>query len=234
MQIFEIFRSIQGETSRVGVPMWFIRLAGCDLACSYCDTAAARDPAAGRRMTVAEVLAAVDAPALPWAAITGGEPMLQTADVNALIAALVDPQDAAWRPPGAGGPGDPPRGAPALLPPRRVLVETSGAHPVDALDPRAVRIIDWKTPGSGMAGRMCRRNLDLARSEDEVKFVLTGRPDYQWAREVVAREGLASRTTVLFGAAAPQLQPRQLAEWIMADGLPVRLNLQVHKFLGLR
>ncbi|MBM4020143.1 MAG: 4Fe-4S cluster-binding domain-containing protein [Planctomycetes bacterium] len=209
MQVFEIFRSIQGETSRAGLPMWFVRLAGCDLACTYCDTPAARDPAAGREVSVADVAVAVSASALPWVAITGGEPLLQAAEVNALVAALA-----------AQG--------------RGVLVETSGAHPIDVLDPRAVRIVDVKTPGSGMADRMHWRNLDLVAERDEVKFVLTGREDYEWARGLVSRRRLAARTTVLFGSAAPCLEPRTLAEWILADALPVRLNFQVHKMLGLR
>ena len=208
MRVFEIFRSIQGETTRAGLPTWFVRLAGCDLACTYCDTAAARDPAAGRAMTIAEVLAAIATPALPHVAITGGEPMHQVAEVNALIAALAS----------AG---------------REILVETNGAHPIDALDPRAVRIVDVKTPGSGMAERMCRRNLELVTARDEVKFVLTGRADYDWAKGVLVRHRLAARTTVLFGAAAPMLDPATLARWILDDGLPVRLNIQLHKLLGL-
>ena len=208
MRVFEIFRSIQGETTRAGLPTWFVRLAGCDLACTYCDTAAARDPAAGRAMTIAEVLAAIATPALPHVAITGGEPMHQVAEVNALIAALAS----------AG---------------RKILVETNGAHPIDALDPRAVRIVDVKTPGSGMAERMLWRNLDLVRPGDEVKFVLTGPADYEWAKDVVRQHGLLDRATVLFGAAAPTLEPRTLAGWILEDRLPVRLNVQLHKVLGL-
>jgi 7-carboxy-7-deazaguanine synthase len=208
MQIFEIFRSIQGETTRAGLPTWFVRLSGCDLACSYCDTTAARDPEAGQAMTVEEVLAAVASPALPHVAITGGEPMHQVAAVNAIIAPLVSAD-------------------------REVLVETNGAHPIDALDPRAVRIVDVKTPGSGMADRMCLRNLDLVTPRDEVKFVLTGRKDYDWSKDVLARHRLAGRTTVLFGAAAPLLDSATLARWILDDGLPVRLNVQLHKMLGL-
>jgi 7-carboxy-7-deazaguanine synthase len=208
MQIFEIFRSIQGETTRAGLPTWFVRLAGCDLRCSYCDTARARDPETGRSMTVDEVLAAIAAPALPHVAITGGEPMHQVAEVNALITALAT----------AG---------------REVLVETNGAHPIDALDPRAVRIVDVKTPGSGMADRVCWRNLDLVTSRDEVKFILTGRKDYDWSKDVLDRHRLAARTTVLFGAAAPLLDSATLARWILDDGLPVRLNVQLHKMLGL-
>ena len=257
MQIFEIFQSLQGETSRAGLPMHFIRLAGCRLACSYCDTPAARDPAAGRAMSVAEVLAAVSeagdrrhetrgmrleagdgrnnnpgflcrssslkSPAFRscrasslqptacslWTAITGGEPLLQLDDLNVLLAALFE------------------RG-------RRVLVETSGAYSIDSLDARAVRIVDVKTPGSGMADRMHWPNLDLLTPHDEVKFVLTGRDDYEWAKEVVARYRLIDRTTVLFGPAAPSLDSAALARWILADALPVRLNLQIHKLLGLR
>ena len=208
MQIFDIFRSIQGETTRAGLPTWFVRLAGCDLACSYCDTAAARDPEAGRAMTVEEVVAAVSSPALPHVAITGGEPMHQVAEVNALVASLA-----------SSG--------------REILIETNGAHPIDALDPRAVRIVDVKTPGSGMADRTCRRNLDLVTARDEVKFVLTSRADYEWAKSVLARHRLIGRTIVLFGAASPLLDPATLARWILDDHLPVRLNIQLHKLLGL-
>ena len=252
MHIFEIFRSIQGETSRAGLPMWFIRLAGCDLVCTYCDTAAARDMKAGRAMTVAEVVAAVGGAPLArkpstqpnallfesrlnearlnesrlnearlnearlneaglneCVAITGGEPMLQLDEVNALVSALIE------------------RG-------RGVLIETSGAHPIDRLDKRAVRIVDVKTPGSGMAERMCWANLRNLEPHDEVNFVLTGRADYDWARDVCSRYGLIGRAEVLFSPAAPDLNPRTLADWILADALAVRLNIQLHKLLGMR
>jgi len=209
MNVYEIFRSLQGETSRAGVPMDFVRLAGCDLACTYCDTPAARDPDAGREMTPSEVVAALPSPALPWVAVTGGEPLLQLAEVNALVAALAETG-------------------------RQVLVETSGAHSVDGLDERAVRILDVKTPGSGMADRMDWSNLERLRPTDEVKFVLTDRTDYEWALEVVDRYDLASRTTVLMGPARGRLEVRTVAEWILADGRPIRLNLQIHKDLDLR
>jgi 7-carboxy-7-deazaguanine synthase len=208
MLIYDIFRSLQGESTRVGQPMDFVRLAGCDLACSYCDTARARDPAAGREMTVEEVLAALPRPPLEWLEITGGEPAHQIDEVNALVAALAA------------------RG-------RRILIETNGAHPIDRFDPRAIRIVDVKTPGSGMAGRMAGSNLDALRPQDEVKFVLTGREDYEWARRLVSERDLACRATVLFGAAAPPLAPETLARWILQDALPVRLNLQLHKILGM-
>jgi len=234
MRVYEIFRSIQGETTRVGLPMAFVRVAGCDLACSYCDTPAARPPDAGRDMTVAEVLARLDETGLPWCMITGGEPLLQAEDVNALVVEWVC------------------RG-------HEVMVETSGAYPIDLVDPRARRIVDVKTPGSGMADRMDWRNLERLTSRDEVKFVLTGRPDYDWAKEIVRHHRLAERCPVLFGAAdlgapvrrpacgplpstfsrdapaplGPGLAARTVAEWILADALPVRLNLQIHKMLGL-
>ncbi|MCX5649443.1 MAG: radical SAM protein, partial [Planctomycetota bacterium] len=153
-----------------------VRVAGCDLACSYCDTPDARPPDAGRDMTVAEVLARLDETGLPWCMITGGEPLLQAEDVNALVVALIR------------------RG-------HEVMVETSGAHPIDLVDVRARRIVDVKTPGSGMADRMDWRNLERLTPRDEVKFVLTGRPDYDWAKEVVESHGLVARCPVLFGSA---------------------------------
>jgi len=208
MRIFEIFRSIQGETTRVGVPMDFVRLAGCDLACSYCDTPAARASDAGREMTVADVLAALPSHPLPFVVITGGEPLLQVEEVNRLAAALI-----------TSG--------------RNVLVETSGAHPIDMLDEAAIRILDVKTPGSGMAERVCWANLERLRPRDEVKFVLTDRADYEWACQAVERHGLLERLPVLFGAAQGRLDPRTLAGWLLEDGLPVRLNVQLHKDLRL-
>jgi 7-carboxy-7-deazaguanine synthase len=208
MRVFDIFRSIQGEGTRAGLVMDFVRLAGCDLACTYCDTPEARDPAAGRDMTVADVLAALPRPPVRFVEITGGEPMLQPKDVSALTAGLI-----------AGG--------------REVLVETSGAHLVQGLDARAVRILDVKTPGSGMADRMCWANLDHITHRDEVKFVLTNRADYDWAKQVVARYRLADRAVVLFSPADPSLSAAALARWLIADALPVRLNLQIHKYLRL-
>jgi 7-carboxy-7-deazaguanine synthase len=208
MRVFEIFRSIQGETTRAGVPMDFVRLAGCDLACTYCDTPAARDPKAGREMTIAQVLAALPRPPLAEVMITGGEPLLQAEDVNALVVELVC------------------RG-------HEVMVETSGAHPIDLVDARGRRIVDVKTPGSGMADRMDWRNLERLTPRDEVKFVLTGRPDYDWAKEVVESRGLVARCPVLFGSAWPLLDPKALAGWLIEDALAVRLNLQIHKMLEL-
>ena len=208
MRVFDIFRSIQGEGTRAGLVMDFVRLAGCDLACTYCDTPEARDPSAGRDMTVADVLAALPSPPVPCVEITGGEPMLQPKEVGELVARLI-----------AGG--------------REVLVETSGAHLVQGLRADAVRILDVKTPGSGMAHRMCWANLDHITHRDEVKFVLTDRADYEWAKQVVARHRLADRAVVLFSPAGPSLSAAALARWMIDDTLPVRLNLQIHKYLRL-
>jgi len=208
MRVYEIFQSIQGETTRAGAPMDFVRLAGCDLACTYCDTPAARNPNAGRKMAVEEVLGALPRPPLPEVVITGGEPLLQPDDVNALVVELIQ------------------RG-------REVMVETSGAHPIDLVDARARRIVDVKTPGSGMADRMDWRNLERLSERDEAKFVLTGRPDYDWAKEVVESHGLLAKCPVLFGAAEGFITARTVAEWILAEALPVRLNVQIHRMLGL-
>jgi len=208
MRVHRIFRSVQGETTRVGVPMDFVRLAGCPLACTYCDTPAARDRSAGREMTAGEVLSAFPKPPLEWVVVTGGEPLLQLDAVNALVAALDETG-------------------------RRTLVETCGAVSTADLDERAVRILDVKTPGSGMADRMDRSNLDRLRPGDEVKFVLTNRADYEWARDLVAEWRLTERSEVLFGPAHPLLSVRHVADWILTDGLNVRLNLQIHKDLGL-
>jgi len=208
MRVYEIFRSIQGETTRAGLPMWFVRVAGCDMACLYCDTPAARDPKAGRDMAVADVLDAIAAPPLPWCMITGGEPMLQVEEVNGLAAALAE------------------RGV-------EVLIETSGGHPIERLESRARRIVDVKTPGSGMHDRMHWPNLERLRPTDEVKFVLTGRADYEWAKEAAVRHGLLGRVPALFSPAEPQLAARDLARWLVEDAFPARLNIQIHKILGL-
>jgi 7-carboxy-7-deazaguanine synthase len=209
MQVYDIFRSIQGEASRVGLPMWFVRLAGCDLACSYCDTVAARDPKAGQEMTVQAIVDRIEESPLPWVLLTGGEPLLQHAQANILTRALID------------------RGY-------EVLIETSGAYALDLTDARACRIVDVKTPGSGMSDRMDWRNMALVKPEDEVKFVLTDRKDYEWSREVVGRYGLLDRAAVLFGAASGKLDLKTVAQWIIEDSLPVRLNLQLHKWLDMK
>jgi 7-carboxy-7-deazaguanine synthase len=185
-----------------------VRLAGCDLACTYCDTPAARDPSAGQVMDVPQIVAQIEKAPLPWVQVTGGEPLLQADGVNALAAALI----------GRG---------------YEVILETSGAYPIETLHPRISKIVDLKTPGSGMADRMHWANVEHLSMSDEVKFVLTSREDYEWAKACVERHGLLERASVLFGAAAPKLDLALVAQWILMDRLPVRLNLQIHKWLGL-
>lgn len=203
VRLTECFASIQGESTRVGVPTTFVRLTGCPLRCRWCDTPYAFT--GGVRRTVREVVAEVAAFGLPTVCVTGGEPLAQPA-CGRLLAALAD----------AGF---------------SVSLETSGALPIAGLDPRVVVVMDLKAPGSGEVARNCWENLAHLKPNDEVKIVLADRADYEWAVAVVARERLAERCTVLFSPVAGELPPEQLAEWIVADRLPVRFQLQLHKVL---
>ncbi|HOT00880.1 MAG TPA: radical SAM protein [Acidobacteriota bacterium] len=205
LAVAEIFFSIQGESTFAGCPCSFVRLAGCNLDCRYCDTLAAR--AGGRAMSVDDVVAAVAAFGCPLVEITGGEPLLQ-AGVPELCRRLL-----------ADG--------------RRVLLETNGSLPLDVVDGRVVRIMDVKTPGSGMAHRMRVENLDQLRPPDQLKFVLTDRADYEWARTYLTAHPLPAGVDVLFAPVTPGLPPADLARWILDDRLPVRLQIQLHKHLGL-
>lgn len=205
LAVAEIFFSIQGESTFAGRPCAFVRLAGCNLDCRYCDTPAART--GGRAMSVDEVVAAVAAFGCPLVEITGGEPLLQ-AGVPELCRRLL-----------ADG--------------RRVLLETNGSLPLDVVDGRVVRIMDVKTPGSGMAQRMRAENLDQLRPPDQLKFVLIDRADYEWAREYLTTHSLPAGVEVLFAPATPGLSAADLARWILEDRLPVRLQIQLHKHLGL-
>jgi 7-carboxy-7-deazaguanine synthase len=210
LRVYEIFRSIQGESTRAGQPCSFVRLAGCDARCTYCDTPQAQDSAAGRDMSVADVAAAATRLGESLVEITGGEPLLQHDGVVALATRLLD----------AGC---------------TVMLETNGCHDVSRLDPRIEIIMDVKTPGSGAADRLCRANLDVLDGNDEVKFVLTGREDYLWAREFVARTPSLSRVrAVHFSPAWDTLPAAALAAWLRADGGPARLAVQLHKLLGVR
>ena len=205
LAVVEIFYSIQGESTFAGCPCVFIRLAGCNLDCRYCDTPAAR--AGGREMSVDAVVTAVAAYGCPLVEVTGGEPLLQDGVPELCRRLLADG--------------------------RRVLLETNGTLPLDAVDGRVVRVMDVKTPGSGMVHSMRAENLDLLRPPDQVKFVLTDRADYEWAREFVLTRPLPPGVDVLFAPATPGLPPADLARWILADRLPVRLQIQLHKHLGL-
>jgi 7-carboxy-7-deazaguanine synthase len=201
LRVTEIFHSIQGESSYAGLPCVFVRLTGCPLRCSYCDTEYAFY--GGTEMSQGDVLQAVRRYACPLVEITGGEPLHQPAACS-LIEALC-----------AEG--------------YTVLIETSGAIDISPVDRRAHVIMDVKCPGSGMVERMDWENIERLSSKDEVKFVIKDRADYDWARAVVQKHRLADRCTVLFGPVFGELEPRDLAEWILADRLPVRFQLQLHK-----
>jgi 7-carboxy-7-deazaguanine synthase len=203
MRITEIFHSIQGESSYAGQPCVFVRLTGCPLRCTWCDSEYTFS--GGTEMTQEEILGRVKAFGCPLVEVTGGEPLHQ-AETCDLIARLCD----------AG---------------YTVLLETSGAIDVSPVDRRAHLILDVKCPGSGMVDRMDWANLDRIGAKDEVKFVIKDRQDYEWARSIIGRYGLAGRCTVLFGPVFGVLEPRLLAEWVLADRLPVRLQLQLHKFI---
>jgi 7-carboxy-7-deazaguanine synthase len=203
LRISEIFFSLQGEGLRMGLPTVFVRLTGCPLRCGYCDTTYAFQ--GGQSMEIGDILAAVATYPTRHVTVTGGEPLAQKASLD-LMAALCD----------AG---------------YDVSLETSGALTIEAVDPRVARIVDIKTPGSGEVERNLWANLDVLTERDEIKIVLVDEADYHWAVDIVSRYRLAERCTVLFSSAHGQLQPRDLAEWILRDGLPVRMQIQLHKFL---
>ena len=223
MVITEIFKSIQGEGTRAGLPCIFVRLTGCNLRCTWCDTAYAFH--GGNKMSVEEVLARVDELAgrganmqgsqsiVPLVELTGGEPLLQE-EVYPLAEKLL-----------AGG--------------YTVMIETSGERFIGKLPGEMIKIVDVKCPDSGEPDTFEMRNLDALGENDEVKFVLSTRRDYEFARDFTRQHGLAARIKqVLFSPVLedpsgkwPGLEPRTLVEWILADGLPVRLGLQLHKFI---
>ena len=204
LTVNEIFHSIQGESTYVGEPCVFVRLTACDLRCSWCDTPYAFHE--GHKMSIDEVLAEVDRFQCPTVEITGGEPLLQK-EVYPLMERLL-----------AGG--------------KRVLLETGGHRSIEHVPGDVIRIMDVKCPGSGEADKMEWANIGHLTRRDQVKFVLRDRADYEYAREVVRRERLAGRVdAILFSPVHGVLEGRQLAEWILSDRLPVRLQLQAHKFI---
>ena len=204
LTVNEIFHSIQGESTYAGEPCVFVRLTACDLRCSWCDTSYAFHQ--GRKMSVDDVLADVQQYGCGTVEVTGGEPLLQP-DVYPLMSKLLD-----------GG--------------KRVLLETGGHRSIEGVPPGVIRIVDIKCPGSGESEKVDWANLGRLTSTDQVKFVIRDRPDYEFAREVVTREHLGSRAgAVLFSPVHGIMNPRDLAEWILADRLAVRLQLQAHKYI---
>lgn len=217
LQISEIFHSIQGESSHAGLPCVFVRLTGCNLRCQWCDTEYAFY--GGRRMTVDEVVQATLRYECRLVEITGGEPLLQAPAVAELAQVLL----------GRG---------------KTILLETSGERDLAPVPAGVRKIVDVKCPGSGEGGSFRRENLALLGRGDELKFVLSDRRDYDFARDFVREHGLDGHEPALLfspafhqgaagerSAAQCQLDPRELAEWILADGLAVRLSLQLHKFI---
>lgn len=204
LRITEIFYSLQGETSTVGLPTAFVRLTGCPLRCQYCDTEYAFT--GGQIYTLSNILSELEALKTSHVTVTGGEPLAQPTCLN-LLTALCD----------AG---------------YRVSLETSGALPTGDVDPRVAVILDLKTPGSGEVARNHWANIGHLKPGDEVKFVICDRTDYEWARLQLDQHDLVARKVeILFSPSHGQMQASGLADWIIEDRLPVRMQLQLHKQL---
>jgi len=203
VRVKEIFVSIQGESTFAGRPCVFVRTAGCNLSCGYCDTTYARE--GGRPMEIAKLVKAVSSHGIDLVEVTGGEPLHQE-NVPLLVETLVDEG-------------------------YTVLIETNGSYDISSVDPRAIKIVDVKCPGSGMSKLMDWKNLERVGPRDQLKFVLSGRDDYLWAKEKVIKWDLPGRTEVLFSPVHGELRAEVLAGWILEDRLPVRLQVQLHKYI---
>ena len=203
LKITEIFLSLQGEALTVGIPTSFVRLTGCPLRCGYCDTEYAFS--GGDWMDFDQIFRRLSANKTRYVTVTGGEPLAQRTCIDLLVA-LCDSD-------------------------YQVSLETSGALDVSAVDPRVVKVMDIKTPGSGEESRNLLQNLDCICERDQVKFVICDRRDYEWSRDFIADHGLSDRCEVLFSPSYQRLEASQLAEWILQDVLPVRMQIQLHKLL---
>jgi len=203
MRITEIFHSIQGESTYAGRPCAFVRLTGCPLRCTWCDSEYTFD--GGKEMGLEDILAKVRSYDSRLVEVTGGEPLHQPEAFTLIERLCADGYE--------------------------VLVETSGAIDITPVDARARIIMDVKCPGSGMTDRMDWNNLDRIAGKDEVKFVLKDRADYEFAHAIIERHHLTGRCPVLLSPSFGELDPRRLSEWVLADKLPVRVQLQLHKFI---
>ncbi|MEZ5542439.1 MAG: 7-carboxy-7-deazaguanine synthase QueE [Pseudomonadota bacterium] len=203
LRITEIFHSLQGESATSGWPTVFVRLTGCPLRCGYCDTTYAFQ--GGGWMSLDEIVARVRRHRTRYVTVTGGEPLAQK-DCLKLLQRLCDYG-------------------------YHVSLETSGALDIGAVDPRVIRVVDLKTPGSGEVERNRYENIDRLLPHDQVKFVICDRADYNWAVEMLHKYDLASRCEIVFSPSFGQQDATELAEWILADELPVRMQVQLHKYL---
>ncbi len=203
LRITEIFHSVQGETRTVGLPTVFVRLTGCPLRCGYCDTAYAFS--GGTNYEIDEVLRQVANFGARYVTVTGGEPLAQK-NCHDLLTLLCD----------AG---------------YEVSLETSGALDISHVDPRVIKVVDIKTPGSGEVSKNRFENLSSILSHDQLKFVICDRADYEWAKDILQQYNLPHICDVLFSPSYKQQEPGTLADWIIADRLPVRLQVQLHKYL---
>ncbi len=203
LRITEIFYSLQGESNTVGLPTVFIRLTGCPLRCVYCDTAYAFN--GGKKIGLDEILAQVDAYGTPYVTVTGGEPLAQPGCLN-LMSQLLD------------------KGY-------TVSLETSGALDISQVDPRVIKVMDLKTPSSGELGRNRYQNIGFLDRKDQIKFVIGSDEDYAWSKSALKQYGLPERCQILFSPVMGQQDPTELADKILADRLPVRFQIQLHKLL---
>jgi 7-carboxy-7-deazaguanine synthase len=204
MNICEIFYSIQGESTYAGLPCVFVRTSGCNLRCSYCDTRYAYED--GRTVPVDEVFSQVRSYGCKLVEITGGEPLIQIEEANSLIKLLLEDD-------------------------YTILLETNGSLSVEKIDSRVIKIVDIKCPDSGMSDRINWKNLQYLSCQDQVKFVLSSRRDYEWSRGVILDYSISDKVEVLLSVAFGILEPKDVVKWILKDRLNARFQLQMHKYI---
>ncbi|ODS30213.1 MAG: hypothetical protein SCARUB_04682 [Candidatus Scalindua rubra] len=203
IRVNEIFKSVQGETTYAGIPCVFVRLTGCNLRCSYCDTTYAYKE--GREMTLRTIIKKIQGYKCKNICITGGEPLLQKEVVNLIIYLKIMKY--------------------------RIFVETNGSLDINILPKNVIRILDIKCPDSGMNEKMDWKNIERLSGNDEIKFIISSKKDYEWAKRITKKYILRDRVQVVFGVAHGKLMPKSLAGWILKDKLDVRLQLQLHKII---